>query len=285
MQILGESAVLDATLKRQELELNNKAHEDVVAPKLEFLLQVLLEIAFRLYTCSAETRLIVMTTERIAKSYGYQEVQVGVSPEFIFVCIEHQGKLYSHTRKTGPIGINMSRLAELTGICLAVERHELTLEETYKRVQGVKNFSYGSLTLTLAIAASTFAFGFLNGGDLRVCVCGFVAGGLNMAIRLMLSRIHLFPMFVFGCCGFCGPLIAGILAYAFGFSKAEGGLSMMISVLLLVPGFPFVNGVLDLFKGYYSMGILRLVNTKILLLAVSVGFTLALNFLMHFVAK
>jgi len=52
-----------------------------------------------------------------------------------------------------------------------------------------------------------------------------------------------------------------------------------------VPGFPFVNGVLDLFKGYYSMGILRLVNTMILLLAVSVGFTLALNFLMHFVAK
>ena len=49
MQILGESAALDATLKRQELESNNKAHEDVVAPQLEFLLQVLLEIAFRLY--------------------------------------------------------------------------------------------------------------------------------------------------------------------------------------------------------------------------------------------
>lgn len=254
------------------------ANQDQQA-ELNLLLDVLIEIAFSLYTCCAETRLIVMTSERIAKSYGYSEVQVGVSPDFILVSLSCNGQIVSRMRKTAPIGINMSRLAELTALCLAVERHELTLEDTFTKIKSISNFRYNPIILTVAIAISTFAFGFLNGGALGVCLCGLLAGGLNMATRLLLMRWHLFPLFVFLGCGFIGPVCAGVVGHYMLLSSQEIGISMMISVLLLVPGFPFINAVLDLFKGYFSMGIMRLVNTILLLLSVSVGFTFALRFL------
>ena len=53
----------------------------------------------------------------------------------------------------------------------------------------------------------------------------------------------------------------------------------MVSLLLLVPGFPFINGVLDLFKGYIAMGTVRLIHTLILISSVSLGIILAFSIL------
>lgn len=54
---------------------------------------------------------------------------------------------------------------------------------------------------------------------------------------------------------------------------------MVVSLLLLVPGFPFINGILDLFKGYISMGTVRLIHTIILVASVCLGIILAFSIL------
>ena len=45
----------------------------------------------------------------------------------------------------------------------------------------------------------------------------------------------------------------------------------MATTLLLVPGFPFMNGFLDVFKGYMDVGISRLINASVLIMAAAIG--------------
>ena len=101
-----------------------------------------------------------------------------------------------------------------------------------------------------------------------------------MALRVFLQKYALFPFFVFGVLGFFGTLISyGCGAWIFHLEPQDMEIALIIGVLLLVPGFPFVNGVLDLFKGYYAMAFTRLMLTTMLLMAVSLGITGALYFI------
>ena len=50
-------------------------------------------------------------------------------------------------------------------------------------------------------------------------------------------------------------------------------------MLLLVPGFPLINGVSDVVKGYWNTGIARLVYATLLFAASCAGILLAMNLL------
>ncbi|MDY0264750.1 MAG: threonine/serine exporter family protein, partial [Sulfurospirillum cavolei] len=51
------------------------------------------------------------------------------------------------------------------------------------------------------------------------------------------------------------------------------------SVLLLVPGFPYINAMLDAFKGYISMGWGRWAQATLMTLMASLGIMLAMGLL------
>jgi len=54
-------------------------------------------------------------------------------------------------------------------------------------------------------------------------------------------------------------------------------IAMAASVLLLVPGFPLINAVSDMLKGYINMGIARWVFATLLAISVSIGIVAALT--------
>ncbi len=123
---------MSTTIKHKNFSHNLSHNED-----FKLLLRALGDIAFKLYTSSAETRLIVQTTERIAKSYGYNDVSVAVSPDIIVIEIVVNEKAYTEIRKTAPIGINMGTLIWLTKVCHKAEKHQITLEETIAELQNL----------------------------------------------------------------------------------------------------------------------------------------------------
>ncbi len=250
------------------------------ASKIRSDIETFVSVAEKLYGCSAETRLIIQTTERVARAYGYPEVQAMVSSDIICVSLVAYGESHSLTRKSVPIGIDMSVLTEITHLCLEAEKKSLPIEEFRRRLKNITPDHYKPLPLCLMIGAATFAFGILNGGSWKTAVTGFIAGTLVMLMRLLLQKFSLFPLFVFSTLGFIGTIISYFIGtYIFDLPLSDLRVSLVIAVLLLVPGFPFVNGVLDMFKGYLSMGVVRLLRTTILLIAVSLGISIALRFL------
>ncbi len=249
-------------------------------PEDQERLELFSEVALRLMSSSAETRLVVQTTERIARAFGYPDTQVIVGAGMVCISANTPHGRCSLTRKASTGGIQMDVLTDITKLCLEAEKDGLSFSEFRERFKSIRTREINPLFLCFMIGLATMAFGFLNDGSLMACASGFLAGAVTMALRVFLQKYALFPFFVFGVLGFFGTLISyGCGAWIFHLGPKDLEIALIIGVLLLVPGFPFVNGVLDLFKGYYTMAFTRLMLTTMLLMAVSLGITVALYFI------
>ncbi|WP_265449414.1 threonine/serine exporter family protein, partial [Aeromonas salmonicida] len=58
---------------------------------------------------------------------------------------------------------------------------------------------------------------------------------------------------------------------------AQPYLAMAASVLLLVPGFPLINAVSDMVKGYFNMGLARWGTATLLTISAAIGIILAMS--------
>ena len=228
-------------------------------------------IAKRMYMCGAETRLIVQTSERVAKAYGHQ-ASVVVTPGFIGVSL-----------KCPASGGNDSEPAEECSSfakCREAEHGLLTQDELKQKLGEIRSFPYNPFLMIVLIGVATASFSVINGGDIPASLTGLFAGSITMAAKILMQRYHLFDMFIFTTCGFVGTISSyWIGTEIFDLSRYNLAVAMVVSLLLLVPGFPFINGVLDLFKGYIAMGTVRLIHTLILISSVSLGIILAFSIL------
>jgi len=96
-----------------------------------------------------------------------------------------------------------------------------------------------------------------------------------MSVRLLLGPVHFNPLVTFFITAFAATSVAG-LAVLVPVGTAPK-VAMASSVLLLVPGFPLINGVSDMVKGYINTGISRLVFALLLAGATCGGILLAMT--------
>ena len=71
------------------------------------------------------------------------------------------------------------------------------------------------------------------------------------------------------------------LKYSHGFTRLTPSIitvvAMAASVLLLVPGFPLINAVADMFKGHINTGLARRAIASLLTLATCIGVVMAMT--------
>ncbi len=90
-----------------------------------------------------------------------------------------------------------------------------------------------------------------------------------MIVRQEVGHRHFNPLLNFAVTAFVTTLIsAQAVIYDIG---NQPFIAMASSVLMLVPGFPLINSVSDIVKGYINMGIARFVMGSMLTLATSLG--------------
>jgi uncharacterized membrane protein YjjP (DUF1212 family) len=125
------------------------------------------------------------------------------------------------------------------------------------------------------IGLSCAAFSRLAGGDWAVFGMTFLASGLGMIVRQEFGHRHFNPLLNFAITAFVTTLIsAQAVIYGIG---DQPQLVMASSVLMLVPGFPLINSVADMLKGYVNMGIARFVMASLLTLATCLGIVGAMS--------
>jgi uncharacterized membrane protein YjjP (DUF1212 family) len=115
------------------------------------------------------------------------------------------------------------------------------------------------------IGLSCASFAGLAGGDLASCMLVLLSSSVAMYVRLVLASFHFNPIVTFFVAAFVATSISvqGVLHQIGGTPK----IAMASCVLLLVPGFPLINAVSDMVKGYVNTGISR--ATMAILLAAS----------------
>ena len=115
------------------------------------------------------------------------------------------------------------------------------------------------------ISLSLQHFPALAGGDAAVCTITFIASCCGMFVRQEVGHRNFNPLVNFAVTAFVTTLISS-QAVILQFSNAPFT-AIASSVLMLVPGFPLINAVADMLKGYINMGIARFFMASLLTFA------------------
>ncbi|PLP40299.1 hypothetical protein CWM82_24880, partial [Klebsiella pneumoniae] len=97
-----------------------------------------------------------------------------------------------------------------------------------------------------------------------------------MYIRQVLTHRSMHPQINFCITAFVATTISGLLLRLPAFASTPT-IAMAASVLLLVPGFPLINAVADMFKGHINTGLARWAIASLLTLATCIGVVMAMT--------
>ena len=238
--------------------------------------RVLVKTAQMLASCGAESRIIEQTTCRLGKTLGMESVEMAITPSAVILTTLNHGSCITTTRRIHEFGINMQVLCEIQRICILAEKRMLeNTADVRARLESIKPFRYNRWLVVLMIGLSCGSFSLLFGGDWPVFLITCLASSVGMFVRQEIAHRHFSPLLNFCATAFVATLIASLATtYSCG---EQPELAMAACVLLLVPGFPLINAMLDVVKGYYNMGLARWLTATMLTLSATTGIVLAMK--------
>lgn len=222
----------------------------------------------------AESTLVADIMRRMGLAGGMDEVEVALMANSIVVttvCGEH---CITTARRCQDRGINMKAVIQIQRICIMMEKQILDVSDAQKKLNAINPARYNRWIVMFMIGLSCAAFSRLAGGDWTVFLATFVSSFVGMAVRLEIGHRHFNPLLNFAVTAFVTTVIsAQAVIYQLGNKPT---LVMACSVLMLVPGFPLINSVADMIKGYINTGIARFVMASLLTLATCLGIIAAM---------
>ncbi|SKA46599.1 Uncharacterized membrane protein YjjP, DUF1212 family [Enterovibrio nigricans DSM 22720] len=223
----------------------------------------------------AESKLVSDMCCRLGEALGLDSVELSLSASsMVITTITHQHCITT-ARRCPDRGINMRIITEIQRIVIMAEKGLLDSDAVKKRLGKLSPERYNRWLVAVMVALSCASFSRLSGGDAAVFMVAFVASFIGMLVRQEIAHRHFNPLLNFGITAFVTTLVSSL-----GAMHQVGNqpyLAMASSVLMLVPGFPLINAVSDMVKGYINMGIARWVMASLLTLATSLGIIGAMN--------
>lgn len=225
----------------------------------------------------AESTLVSQIATRLGKALGVESVEVALTANAVVLTTLHQGHCITTARRNQDRGINMHVVTEVQHIMIAAEHHIYDSSVVRKKLYNIKPLKYNRYYVLLMVGLSCASFAHLAGGDALICFITFLASCGGMLVRQELAGRHYNPMIVFAATAFVATCISG-LSLRFGLGN-DPQIAIASSVLLLVPGFPFINALSDILKGYTNMGIGRWALATVLTFGACIGIVFALSLL------
>ena len=251
-------------------------HENNICKKADLLCM----FAWKLAIAGAETRLVMNSLHKLAKLFEFKDHELIVTRSCVMIKVFDEGRQYISTRRIENYGISMDGVATLNHIFLKVLNEKIMdVDVIASMITKVKVHKYNKNFLIFIEALAGGCFAYLNGGDAKVVAAALVGGVVLMFTRFWFISKGFFAVFAFMACAFCGCSTTLLVSrFALGATTQELELATMATTLLLVPGYPIMNGFLDAFKGYLETGLFRLVHSAILTAAAAIGLLGALWF-------
>lgn len=225
----------------------------------------------------AESRLIEQLSSRLGRALGCTSIEISLIPSAIVLTTLIGDSSVTTTRRAYDQPINMSIVHQIVSICILAEQNPRDIVLIERKIGDIHANPYPKWLLIPIIGLSCAAFSHLHGADWAGFWITLLASAVGMSVRMELSSRKYSMLIVFAFTAFVCTLIASLSLYN-GLS-ATASIVFSSSVLLLVPGFPYINAMLDAFKGYISMGWGRWAQATLLTLMTSLGIMLAIGLL------
>lgn len=217
----------------------------------------------------AEISRVEDTIQYIATAYRVEDESFYVLSNGIIAT----GKNYASAEFIPIKGTQLSRIVEVNQLSREVSSGTVTLDELESRLKAIRNSPskpWWELVLGTALGVSSFSI--LFGGS-------FIDAGVTFIIGILLG---LFMTFVGSrisriFCNLLGGLLGGLLCItAIRLGWGEHLPNMIIgTIIALVPGVSFTNGMRDMANEDYLSGTTRLLDAFLVFLCIALGMALA----------
>ncbi|MFT3784522.1 MAG: threonine/serine exporter family protein [Nibricoccus sp.] len=244
-----------------------------------------IESGLMLLQHGAESALVETVTRRLGLALGVRSVEVAIMANALTVTTLSENHCITTVRRNEDRGINMHVVTEVQRAMLDVEAGILDAAGYRTRLEAIRPYRYPRWLVAVTIGISCACFARLaqmsqpvtedRSWDWIGLGITFAASSVAMVVRLFLAARHFNPFVNFFATAFVATSIAGQgVIYKLGLHPK---IAMASCVLLLVPGFPMINSVSDMVKGYINTGLSRGMMAVLLGVATSAGIIVAMT--------
>ena len=222
----------------------------------------------------AEISRVEETMERIATHYGEEKENFFVLSNGIFTT----GKSYANVEFIPIKGARLDKVVAINQFSRDIAAGRFSLQEARTRLEEIKRDPPKPLWEQFVGAAlGSGAFCAIFGGSLIDCAAALVAGTLVYIFLVLVGAPYMSKALGNICAGAVGTA-ACIIFHSLGFGQTLG--NMMVGTLIpLIPGVPFTNGLRDIANEDYLAGITRLMDAIMVFLCIAIG--VCLTFIVH----
>ena len=237
----------------------------------DILLDLTAELGYQLASSGAETFRVEESVSRILSAYSVTS-EVFAIPTCLIVSIETtDGKLMTRMRRITNISNNMDAVESYNNLSRTLCATTPDLEEAVKMLKSTKASirNYGTLAHCIGGFLAGCGFSVFFGGDWVDFLCGGLCGVLVAYSGVIMKRLRVNQFFSTTASAFLLSLLAYLLHY---FNITHHVDSVIIGTLmLLVPGLLFTNGMRDILFGDTNSGVNRVAQVLLIAVAIALG--------------
>lgn len=248
---------------------NNNEH-------LNDLGDLLLEVGTLLMSAGANTNRIRVTMKRIAQSYHNQAEFLITHRAIMLTIYDEKGKtFFNQVKQTYAQVPDFTMVSGISRLSWHIVEEQLPMAEVRKEIERLKSKpKYPRWVVLAAVAFACSSFCRLAGGDPLEMGAVFIAAITGLFLRQELTKKSFNPYFTVFLAAFLSTIISGSLGY-FGLYEHDN-ITLVTSILYLIPGIPLINSISDFLDGYSLNGLVRAVNGFVISFAIASGLLIAL---------
>ncbi len=204
-----------------------------------------------------ETYRVEDTINRILTSYGIGNAQSFVTPTGIIISGERMdGRSVSVVRRTKTIDVDLEKISLINDLSRHIIQDQLSPEEFQAQLNAILTRPLYPLWITLLFTGfAGFSFTMILRGTIREAFGAYIAGIIVYLSRRLARAFRLNPFLQNATGGLMAVLMATLL-------KSLGviptmSLTIIGTIMLLVPGITITNAIRDTFQGDYVSGVTR----------------------------
>lgn len=234
-----------------------------------------IQCAVLLMQHGAETTLVEQLSTRLGRALGMDAVDSSISANAIVLSTLSQDHCLTMTRKNLAGGINMQMVTELQHLIILTEHKLLDEKDFKKRLEQIKPLYYPKPLLIFMVGLACSCFCWLAAGSFGSIIITFCISCIAMFTRITVAQMKINPIINFCITAFIATSLCGLTTRYILVDTPS--VAMASCILLLVPGFPLINAIADMFKGHVNTGVARWTVATLLTLSTCIGVVMAIG--------
>lgn len=235
------------------------------------LLDVAVELAYRLAMSGAETFRVEDSVNRIMQAYGITAEAFAI-PNCLHVSIETpDGHPMTRMRRIGFHGNDLDAVEKYSNLSrkICAEKPEPAIAMQWLQECGKKLRKYSTPLYLIGNFLGASGFSILFGGTLIDSLCGGLCGIVIGLVTMLMDNLKANPFFK----TIAASFLMALLAYTTALLGIAPNVDAVIigALMILVPGLIFTNGMRDIIYGDTNSGINRIVQVFLTAAAIALG--------------